>query len=285
MTAPSGTPATPFIAVARKWVDLRPDIDPLTGAVHDDERLYGCSAADDAALEWGLRLGEAWGWPVTAVTAGPAAATPAVRHALATGATRAVRVDLPADAPSDDVAAALSTAISGAVLVLCGDWSVDRGSGSVPALIAARGQRPQALGLVRVAIGPEPGSLTVTRRLDHGRREVLAVDGPAVLSFEGASAELRRAGLASLLAAKQATIDVLAGPTARDPRVRLVHRGPYRPRAATRPAPAADLGPRERILAITGALVDRTPPQTIVAEPGEAADLILDQLRTWGYLD
>ena len=277
--------AEPFIAVALKWVDLRPEIDPLSGAVHDDERVFGTSAADQAALEWALRLGEAWDRPVVAVTAGPRRAEQCVRDALAAGAARALHIDLPADAASDAVAGAIADVVTDASLVLCGDWSVDRGSGSVPALIAAHLGVPQALGLVRLEIGDAPGRATVTRRLDHGRREVLAVDGTAVLSFEGASAELRRAALSSVLAAKRAPVEQVAGVTGGDHRVRLIHRGPYRPRASARPAPSADLGPRERILALTGALVDRTPPRTVVAEPAEAADLILDQLRTWGYLD
>jgi electron transfer flavoprotein beta subunit len=42
---------------------------------------------------------------------------------------------------------------------------------------------------------------------------------------------------------------------------------------------------RDRILQLTGALQDRTPPRTIEVAPDEAADAILDQLRTWGYLE
>ena len=43
-----------------KWVDRRPEVDPLTGAVHTDARTSGPSDADEAALEWALRIGEAW---------------------------------------------------------------------------------------------------------------------------------------------------------------------------------------------------------------------------------
>ena len=282
----TGLPASPFVAVALKWVDLRPDVDPLSGAVHDDERLFGLSPADAAALEWALRLQDAWSWPVVAVTAGPATAEAALREARAAGAAHALRVDLPADAPSGQVAAALAEAVAGASLVLCGDWSLDRGSGAVPAQLAAHLDLAQALGLVRLEVG-DAGTVTGTRRLDHGRREVLRVHGPAVLSFEGASAELRRAGLAAVLAARDADVEVVAAPAAPAPdqRVLLAHRGPYRPRASARPAPPTELGPRERILALTGALVERTPPRKVVADPDEAADLILEQLAAWGYLE
>jgi hypothetical protein len=32
-------------------------------------------------------------------------------------------------------------------------------------------------------------------------------------------------------------------------------------------------------------LVERTPPRTIRADAAEAANLVIDQLRTWGYLE
>lgn len=49
-----------MIAVCMKWVDHRPSVDRLTGAVSTDPRSSGPSEADQAALEWGLRLASAW---------------------------------------------------------------------------------------------------------------------------------------------------------------------------------------------------------------------------------
>ena len=46
----------------------------------------------------------------------------------------------------------------------------------------------------------------------------------------------------------------------------------------------ADLDALDRIVALTGALVDRNPPRTVVLDPSEAADAIVEQLRSWGYL-
>jgi electron transfer flavoprotein beta subunit len=215
-----------------------------------------------------------------------------LRDALAVGATSAVRVDLAAGAASEDVAAALAAAFAGADLVCCGDYSTDRGSGSVPAYLAAELGAAQALGLVQIVPGDEPGALTATRRLDGGRREVLAVTAPAVLSLEGSSAELRRAGLAAVLAARDADITVVAAASvdagaagSTRARVRLTRRAPYRPRAKTLPAPSPDLDVRDRILALTGALVERTPPRTVHVDAAEAADLVLEQLRAWGEIE
>ena len=88
-----------------------------------------------------------------------------------------------------------------------------------------------------------------------------------------------------MLAARTADIEVVAWVGQPESRVRVTRRAPYRPRPRALPPPDADLSPRERILSLTGALSDRTPPQTIVADTDEAATLVLEQLRTWGYLD
>lgn len=304
----------PPVGVAIKWIDLRPEVDRLTGSVAGDERFAGCSAADRAALEWALRIAERGGREVIVASAGPEGVDELLRDALAVGATRAVRVDLPAGAASEEVAAGLADVLADCGLICCGDWSADRGSGAVPAFLAARLERQQALGLVAVhpvptddrdrgddrdrsddpdeggaaggARGAGPGALRATRRLDHGRREILEVHEPAVLSFEGGTASLRRAPLAALLATADASIDVVTGPTGRHARVRTLRTGPARPRARALPPPDLSLGPRDRILAITGALVDHAPARTIVTDDAdEAADLVLDQLATWGVLD
>ncbi|HXW33635.1 MAG TPA: mycofactocin-associated electron transfer flavoprotein beta subunit, partial [Acidimicrobiales bacterium] len=196
---------TNTVLVARKWVDRRAVVDPLTGVVHTDPRTSGASDADDAALEWGLRLAEAWDAQLAAVTAGPANAEAVLRQPVALGATKAFRVDVDRDADSFDVAVAISHVARkcGASVVVCGDLSIDRGTGAVPAFVAALLGTPQALGLVDLQPDPSArGKLRAWRRLDGGRREHLAVESPCVLSVEGGSARLRRAGLEGLLDAR-----------------------------------------------------------------------------------
>ena len=121
-----------FIAAALKWVDLRPDVDPLAGTVRHDDRTAGFSLADAAALEWALRLGEEWRLPVTAITAGPPGAQAVLRDAAAFGPLRLVLVTADRDAPSEEIADALAPLLNGAAVVCCGDYSADRGTGSVP---------------------------------------------------------------------------------------------------------------------------------------------------------
>jgi len=133
-----------FIAAVLKWVDLRPDVDPLEGTVRHDDRTSGFSLADAAALECALLLGEAWQLPVAAITAGPPGAQAVLRDAAAFGPRRLVLVTADIDAPSEAIAEALAPLLDGAAVVCCGDYSADRGSGSVPAFLAHQLEAAQA---------------------------------------------------------------------------------------------------------------------------------------------
>ena len=271
-----------FIAAVLKWVDLRPDVDPLAGTVRHDDRTAGFSLADAAALEWALRLGEAWRLPVTAITAGPPGAQAVLRDAAAFGPRRLVLVTADIDAPSEAIAEALAPLLDGAAVVCCGDYSADRGSGSVPAFLAHQLEAAQALGLT--GLTPRtPGCLIAQRRLDGGRREHLQVTAPAVISVEPGAARLRRASLSGLLAAREAVIEVAEGAVTHGSRVQVMSTAPYRPRPKMLPPPHDPL-PRARLLALTGALTERTPPRVVRASCDEAADELISYLKDKGYL-
>ena len=72
----------------------------------------------------------------------------------------------------------------------CGGWAVDRGSGSGPAFLAHGLAAAQALGWVLVERRAD--ELRAERRLDRGRREVVRLLTPAVVSVEAGAAVLRR---------------------------------------------------------------------------------------------
>jgi electron transfer flavoprotein beta subunit len=273
----------PRIGAALKWQPLRLEVDRLTGAVTLDERFMGASDADLAALEWSLRLAEAWGGEVVAACAGPAGADAMLRDALAAGAARAVRCELRGS--SSSAAAALAQAFDGFDVIVCGDQSRDRGSGSVPALLAAELGAAQALGLVKLE-PEEASSIWAERRLDGGRRERLRVRPPSVLSVEGATARLRRAPLQGVLRAGHLEVECVdAASKAGDGAPARGRLRPYRPRARTLDPPDPELPARERILKLTGALVTRGGRQVVRGEPAEAAEQLLDALRAWGYIE
>jgi electron transfer flavoprotein beta subunit len=279
--------------VCMKWVALRPDIDPLTGSVSADDRWSGPSLADQAALEIALQLAAVGHDHVHVVTVGTPSAEAMLRNALAAGASSATRIHAHEHASSPAVAAAIAEVIRPlqARLVVCGDWSLDRGSGSVPPFLAAELDYGQACGLVSVSVEgeasqPSVGSnvtLLADRRLDGGRRERVRISGPAVLSVEGSVAILRRATLSGTLAAQKLTI-ALVTPKHALAVTQSAHRiGPFRPRARVLDGPATSESPRARIEQLTGALTNRKPPQKLTLEPQAAAEAILEQLTEWGY--
>jgi electron transfer flavoprotein beta subunit len=295
------------IVACLKWL-AQPD-------APDDERFAGVSPADRAALEVALTLGAERGEPVVVMTAGPAGADRALRTAVACGAARVVRIDLPVDAESRDVADALTDAIerldsNGASVVVCGDYSLDRGTGSVPAYLAHRLGAAQALGLVAVetagqsasgttvetaaktaggttvetagqTAGASAGAIRATRRLDGGRREVLDVPMPCVLSVEGSVATLRRAGLRQMLESQSAMVHVVAATPGRHATAVVVT--PYRPRARALAAPTGDQA-LDRLRALTDTGSTSTRGETVVLAPRDAAARIVQALHDWGYL-
>lgn len=291
-----------MVLVCLKWVATRLEVDAVDGSVTHQPHEAWFSAADLAAVETALRLADghttATRPEVVAICVGPAEADGSLRDLVAVGVDRVIRVDSdsrpdPSDQPtSARVAEAIAEVIMGEVagsstdgpadvLVVCGDASADRGSGSVPAFIADRLGASQALGLLDVSRAPEPaGTLRCVRRLDGGRRELLRVTTPAVISVEGSVARLRRAPLASMVTSRDATIDLRRAELPDDGERPVLH--PYRPRTRIVAPPTGDHA-LERIEQLTGARADRTPPRTVMAEPREAAGIILDQLREWGY--
>jgi electron transfer flavoprotein beta subunit len=276
-----------MIAALLKVVDLRVEIDPLTGeqAIDPSDRALGASPADLAALETALQL--AAGEEVVAVSAGPAATAQAtealLRDAIAAGAARAVRIEIPTGATSSQVAAAIAPVVEGARFVLSGDASLDRGSGAVPAFVAHRLKAAQALGLTSVT-PTDPAESTVTavfaeRRLDGGRREQLQVTAPAVLSVE-AGLRLRRAPLAAVIRARNAVINVVKPIAPAHQEAEKLR--PYR--APAPPAPvAAAADPRARVLALTGMLAPARARRVVEADPAECADELLNYLSGHGY--
>lgn len=259
------------VVVCLKWVASRD--------APSDARFAGLSPADHAALELALQWATRCGGDVTAITVGPAQAEHVLRDAIACGVARAVHIEAQPTTGSADIAAAIATVAQHAAWVWCGDYSLDNGSGSVPAFLAAALQARQALGVISITF--EDDHIVATRRIDGGRREVLDVRAPAVISVEGATARLRRASLTALRAAATAEIEIVAPSIASGANEYSIQ--PYRPRARALAAPrAASAFDRVRNLTTTGAPAAHQEVATLA--PPAAAARVLGALRDWGYL-
>ena len=278
-----------LVVALLRVTDPRPTVDPLSGAVRSDDRSATLSDQDAAALEQALRAGEVLGCPVLAIAAGGVEVEPALRSALALGCV-VLRVPLPMGVSTDvfvDEQALAAALVAGMgehtpTLVVCGDRSADRGTGALPAFVAAVLGVSQALGLVALAVTKT--SVRAERRLDGGRREMLEIALPAVVSVEAAGMRLRRAPLSAAVAATAAAVPVAASVISGSPvEVRRVRAFTPRTRELAPPQPGP---PRVRLLELTGALTAHEPP-TIVGpvQASEAADVLLEFLRRHGYLE
>lgn len=261
------------VVACLKWVSAPGE--PL------DERYAGMSAADQSALEFALQQAAVTGDAVLAITVGPPGADAVLRSASACGAHRVVRVDAPLSTSAYDIAAAIADQARGARWVWCGDYSLDRGAGSVPAFLAALLDAQQALGVIEVSL--DEHAVRAVRRLDGGRRELLELTSPGVVSVEGATARLRRAGLAAARAARDLVPEVVHATTPLH-RMEFVAQ-PYRPRARALAAPSGDSA-LDRLRVLTDATATAAARGEVVhGDPEHAAQRIVAMLRAWGYLD
>ncbi len=261
-------------------------LDPLSGVAELDDKVVELSAAEASALELAVQLGEGLHLPVAVVSVGGALAEPVLRLGLAGGATRALRVEVAGrdqrQLSSAAVAAALAAVARKASMLLCGDHSLDRASGAVPAMVGAALGWPTAASVTAVRRGPD--GLEADRRLGRGRLETVRIDGPAVVSVEPTVARPRRASLRATLeanAAVVAVVEVLVGDEVRE--VVELPTEPPRPRAKVVPPPDPTLSLLDRISALTGATQPAAAAERVTLEPAAAAALIAERLSQWGY--
>jgi len=185
------------------------EIDPGTGTLVREGVESVLNPLDVFAVEAGLRVRDAVGGAVTALSLGPPQAEEMLREVLAMGVDEAVLVTGPEFAGSDTWATsyALSRAIEalgGFDLIFCGKQAVDGDTGHVGPELAVHLGLPQATWVrrVRELTGSD---LTVECLTDAGH-QVLRLPLPAVLTVLKDIAEPRMPNLRSLRRARFAEV-------------------------------------------------------------------------------
>lgn len=154
--------------------------------VDDADLSYGINEWDNFAVEEAVRLKEAHGGTVTALTVGDEEAEEVLRRALAMGADEALHLVDDAFAGGDPwaVAQVLRAAIAGRPfdLILCGAISADGTSGQTGGMLAA------LLGVPQVALATglevEGGKAQVRHEVEGGLERVVELDLPAVVTVQ-----------------------------------------------------------------------------------------------------
>jgi electron transfer flavoprotein beta subunit len=164
---------------------------------------------DAYALEEALRLSDAHGGEVVAVSAGPARAGAAIREALAKGAHRGLLIEDEAFARSDALvtARALAAAISREPhdLVLTGLQSDDAGFGQTGVILAEFLGLPHASIVMEASI--DSGAVRVKRELESGWFQHVSLPLPALLTIQSGVNTPRYATLMGIKKARGKPLD------------------------------------------------------------------------------
>jgi len=203
----------PTVAVCVKYV---PDVEQVrvdreTGRLITEGVPMRVNELDKNALEEAVRIKEAHGWKVIAITVGPEGAKMALREALAIGADEAYLACDEAFEGLDTlgVATVLARAIEaagGADLVLCGEVSLDSFSGQVGPKLAELLNAP-CVTCAR-ALKLQDGKVLVESALED-RYEEVAVPLPAVVTVTREINTPRIPGLRAIMMAARKPIKML----------------------------------------------------------------------------
>jgi electron transfer flavoprotein beta subunit len=168
---------------------------------------------DEFAVEQALRIKEAHGGKVTALSLGPEGARDALKQALAMGCEEAILLHDPAFANADTlvVSAALASAlrkIEAVDLAVFGRQAVDSDTGVTAAQVARRlGWPSLTLVAAVLAVDPQGRTIEVERMLEEARQQVRA-PLPAVVSVVKEIGEPRYPSFMGIRKASKAEIPV-----------------------------------------------------------------------------
>ncbi len=271
------------------------EVDPLTGMIDAGRMLYMMNPADESALELALRLRPPNG-TVTVFSVGPVEADRLLQDALAAGADAAVRVW---DDSLGSLKPTVTTILLAAALrvqelpdlVLCGGHSVDRGSGTVPALLAEHLGWPVVTDVTQFEM--LSGRMRVQRRLARGARAESEVTLPAILGLETGLVHLLQASLPNLMRVKHMLIPLYGleelGLSPQDlyfPAMTLHEVMPPRPRARIMFTPDPSASIQDRVAQIMSAGVAGKAGKIMDSgTPEQQADAIIEFLRQRGFLE
>jgi electron transfer flavoprotein beta subunit len=168
---------------------------------------------DEYGVEEALKIKEAHGGEVIAVTMGPEKAVEAVRKALQMGADKAVHLSDPALHGSDALQTSLALAkvisdLSPDIVITSSEASDARG-GVMGALLAERLGLPQLTQARKVTVDPAAGKVTIERLADNGY-VVVEASLPAVVGVVEKINQPRYPSFKGIMAAKKKPLKTLS---------------------------------------------------------------------------
>ena len=202
------------IAVCIKQIPViaRVRFDPETRTIVREGVPLEVNSYDLLAVSAAVKLAEAHGGEVTALTMGPPQAADALTQCLALGAGRAVLLTDRAFAGADTLATARALALAlkrdGYDLILCGKHSLDAETGQVGPEVAELLSIPQVTSVRGVSFDATRGVIVAERETDDGL-ETVEAPLPVLLACGDGVAEETWPGPEQLEAAREKAIETL----------------------------------------------------------------------------
>lgn len=187
-----------------------------SGVGYDSEGLvFRMNSYDEFACEEAARIKENFGGvEVCAITVGPPRAQAVVRRALEFGADRAVHIVTPESSALDalETASLIASWASDNFfdLVLAGVMSEDYQRCATGPMLAALLDIPCATTVVHLEIATDCKTLVAERELEAGRREMVGMPLPCLITVQSGINTPRYPSLTNKLRAKKAEIETIA---------------------------------------------------------------------------
>ena len=183
--------------------------DPVRGAIDREKVPAVINPGDKNALEEALRIRERYSGRVTAVTMGPPPARKALEEALAIGADEAVHLCDLAFAGADTLATAWTLAyavhkLGDVDLILCGNTTIDSGTGQVAVQLAELLDFP-GITSVEELVFEDDRSILVRQKWERGHLKV-RLQLPAVVAVTDRINQPRLPSIMGIMAATQKEI-------------------------------------------------------------------------------
>lgn len=157
------------------------------------------------ALVRAIELKEKNGGTVTVICVGDASSEIVIRKALAIGADDAIRIDLNPKSAMQ-TAQQIAAQASGYDLILLGKETIDYNGAEVGAMVAELLDLPYVSFVNKLEV--EGNSFTINREIEGGT-EVVAVEGPIVISAAKGLAEQRIPNMQGIMMAKRKPLTVI----------------------------------------------------------------------------
>lgn len=198
-----------IVVLVKQTFDSEEKIVLDQGVVREEDATWVVNPYDEYAIEEAIRLRDRHGGEVTAVTVGPERATTALRTALAMGVDRAVRLDSEGGEADPTVTAViLATYLRTRPfdLILCGNVSIDQGTGQIGPRVAELLGIPQVTSVIGLTI--ETGT-ALAKREAEGDIETVEVRLPVLLAAQQGLNEPRYPSLPGIMKAKRMPLQAI----------------------------------------------------------------------------